>query len=210
MANPKRRPLVVFLIRKYRKVGDFIQKVKTISLDILNGIAFFATPVPAVATVNTDVAKLQSAEATAGTHVTGSAAARDIEYNVVLKDVHDWQGYVQGLADAAVDEVTAIAIIEASGFSLKLHGVHIKPPLAVKNGPASGSAVLTAKAAAIRASYDWQKSLDGIAWVDLPSTLQAKTVVDGLTPEVRVYFRFRAITVSGTGNWSALVSTIVQ
>jgi len=53
-------------------------------------------------------------------------------------------------------------------------------------------------------------SADGTTWTDLPSTLKAKTTVSGLTVDVRTYFRFRAITPSGTGSWTAAVSIVVQ
>jgi hypothetical protein len=152
---------------------------------------------------------LEKAEAKAKTHVTGSAAARDLEYDVVLKDVHGWQGYVQGLADNAVDEATAIAIINASGFDLKNRGVRVKPPLSVKQLVNTDVLMLTAKSAGKRASYQWGQSADGITWTDLPVTLQAKTTVSGIASGTKLFFRVRAVLKSGTTTWRATVSIIV-
>jgi len=210
MANSKKRPLVVFLIRNFRQIGNFILKAKAIVLDIGNSPGFFTTPAPALATVTSDIGNLELAEATAETHVVGSAAARDLRYDVVLTEIHGLQNYVQNQADNAVDEPTSIAIINASGFSLKVNGVHVKPPLAVKNSPVAGEVILTGKSAGKRASYDWQMSANGTTWTDLPSTLKAKTTVSGLTVDVRTYFRFRAILPEGTASWSASVSIVVQ
>jgi hypothetical protein len=210
MAKSKKRPLAVFLRRNFNRIGDFIIKAKAIVLDIGNSTGFFATPDPTLASVTTNIGTLETAQATAETRVVGSAAARDIEYNKVLDDIHGLQGYVQKQADNAVDESTAIAIINASGFSLKVNGVFIKPPLAVKQSPATGEVILTGKSAGKRASYDWQMSIDGTTWDNLPSTLISKTTVGGLIVDRRTYFRFRTITPSGTGSWSASVSIVVQ
>jgi hypothetical protein len=210
MAKSKKRPIAVFLVKNFRRIGDFILKCKTIVLDIGNSPVFFATPDPALAGVTTNINALETSQTVADTRVVGSAAARDLDYNEVLDDIHGLQGYVQKQADNAVDEPTAIAIINASGFSLRVNGVHVKPPLAVEQSVATGEIILRAKSAGNRASYDWQMSTDGTTWEDLESTLQAKTTVSGLTIDRRTYFRFRSILPSGTGSWSGLVSIVVQ
>jgi len=210
MAKSKKRPIAVFLAKNFRRIGDYILKAKAIVLDLGNNLVFFPTPTPPLPGVTTDIGKLETAQTLADTRVVGSAAARDIRYNITNTEIHGLLNYVQTQADNAIDETTAIAIINASGFSLKVNGVHVKPPLAVKQAAATGSVILTAKSAGNRASYDWQMSTDGTTWTDLESTLQAKTTVSGLTVDVRTYFRFRAILPDGTGSWSALVSIVVQ
>lgn len=210
MATSKKRPLAVFLIKNFRRIGDFIIKAKAIVLDITNSPGFFATPDPPLALVTGNIGLLEAAESVAQTRVVGSAAARDIEYEKVLDDIHGLLGYVQKTADKAPDTTVAIAMINASGFSLRVNGVFVKPPLAVEQSEATGEIILRAKSAGRRASYDWQKSTDGTTWTDLPSTLQAKTIVSGLTVDVRTYFRVRAILPSGTQSWSGLVSIVVQ
>jgi hypothetical protein len=68
----------------------------------------------------------------------------------------------------------------------------------------SGSVRLVAKAVAKVASYEWQLSKDaGNTWVDLPTTLQAKATVSGLTPGVTYGFRFRAIMRPRVADWCA-------
>ncbi|MFI5220351.1 MAG: fibronectin type III domain-containing protein [Bacteroidia bacterium] len=210
MAKSSKRPLAVFPINKLRRIGDFILRVRTIVLNIGNNAVIFATPAPPLATVTTGVSGLQIAETTAQTRVTGSAAARDLKYDIVLDDVHGLQGYVQNLADFAADEATAISIIQASGFDLKNHGVHVKPPLAAKHGSAEGDVLLVAKSAGARVSYQWQQSNDGITnWADFNITIQAKTTLSGLPPGTRIFFRVRPVLKDGPGTWSPTVSIIV-
>jgi hypothetical protein len=210
MAKSSKRPLATTSLSRFRKIGNFILNVRTIVLNIIDHPVFFATPLPTPATVTLDVDKLEAAEAIAKTHVTGSAAARDLEYDTVLNDLFTWQGYVQNLADLAPDEATAIAIINASGFGLKNRGVRVKPLLFVKHGDVEGAVKLVAKSSGKRVSYEWQQSMDGIAWTDLPVTLQAKTTVSGLTVGTKMYFRVRPVLKEGAGFWSPVVSIIVM
>jgi len=71
--------------------------------------------------------------------------------------------------------------------------------------------MLTTVAAARRASYEWQSSLDGgKTWTILPTTLQAKTTVSGLTLGATVMFRSRPVTRTRKGGWSQLTSIVVK
>jgi hypothetical protein len=211
MAKSSKRPLAVFLISKLQKIGSFIVKVQNILQEITDHPLIFVTPSPTVASVTTHLNELLTAEGLAQTRAAGTAAARNLAYDVVLDDIYALQRYVQNLADTAGSTAESISIIEASGFSLKVNGVHVKPALAVKNGDVSGSVKLVAKAAAKRVSYNWQQSLSVSApWTELPTTLQAKTMVSGLTPGAKVFLRVRPVFKDGPGNWSQSVSIIVQ
>src|SRR5271166_222513 len=54
-----------------------------------------------------------------------------------------------------------------------------------------------------RTSYEWEYSPDGgKTWVAAPSTIQAKTVVTGLTAATMVMFRYRTVTKTGVSDWS--------
>jgi hypothetical protein len=202
------RPLAILQMRTVRRIGKFILRVRTILLNIGNNATIFVTPTPTLAIVKTDTDNLEAAEAIAETRVAGAAQARNLKYDIVLEDVRGLLSYVQGLADKAADEATAIAIISASGFDLKNHRVRVKPQLAVKNGLA-GTVLLASKAAARRVFYEWQQSSDGITWADLPATLQEKTKVSGLTAGSLLFFRVRAILKDGAQDWSSAVSIIV-
>lgn len=210
MAKSNKRPLAVLPTRMLKKIGSYILYIRAVVVNIGNNLGFFPVPSPTLASVTTHVDDLEIAEGIAQTHVAGSAAARDLKYDIVQDDIHGLLNYVQNIADNSVDEPTAIAIINASGFNLKVRGVTVKPDLKAENGEVSGSVKLTAKAAGKRASYQWQSSDDSITWNDLPPTLQAKTTINGLTPGRKITFRFRAVIKTGPQSWSNSVSWIVQ
>jgi hypothetical protein len=71
-------------------------------------------------------------------------------------------------------------------------------------------AKVVAASAARRASYEWQYSADGgKTWITAPATLQAKTKISGLAQEATVQFKYRAVTKTGEGDWSQVVSLMV-
>jgi hypothetical protein len=79
-----------------------------------------------------------------------------------------------------------------------------------KAGAVSGLVKIVAPAGGRRASYEWQYSADGgKTWVDMPGTLQAKTTLSGQQPQATLQFRYRVITKTGQGNWSAAISFLV-
>jgi hypothetical protein len=211
MAKSPKRPLAALMMKQLLIIGNFILKAKAIVLNIGNNPLIFVTPSPTLASVTTHIGNLETAETLAATRAIGTAAARDLKYGVVLDDLHLLLNYVQNTADAAPNYETAISIIQASGFSVKVNGKFIKPPLAAKNGKVSGTVNVVAKSAGKRASYNWQYSNNnGTAWIDLPATLVAKTMVTGLTPTNHLLFRMRSITKEGISGWSDPVSLIVQ
>ena len=209
MAKSSKRPIAVFLINKTRRIGDFIIKVRGILTSIGDNAPIFSTPVPTIASVNVHLDELDAAEAKAQTRARGTAAARNLQYELVLQDVRDLMSYVQKLADSSADESTAIAIIQSSGFSLKVNGVYIKPPLEAKNGNVSGTILLRAALGGKRGSHEWQISLNNQNWTGLPPTTKASTQVDNLTRLSVQHFRHRLITNRGPEEWSQSVSVVV-
>ena len=185
MAKSNLRPLAVLHTQKVRKIGSFIEKIRAIVLDMTNNVALFPTPTPTLATVTTHITALEAAEDVAKTRVAGSVAARDQQYDVVLDDAHGLLNYVQTLADVAANEEDAVALINASGFDLKHHGVRVKPAITVNTTKVSGTVQLVAKSPAKRAANEWQMSTDRTIWTNLPATLEAKTTVSGLYPATK-------------------------
>ncbi len=57
--------------------------------------------------------------------------------------------------------------------------------------------------------YYWEISLDQQSWTSVPETLKARATITGLTPGQRYYFRFRAHTRKGLGDYSDVVTLIV-
>jgi hypothetical protein len=116
--------------------------------------------------------------------------------------------YVQLVADA--DPSTAEAVIQSAGLFVRKQVVHTKAPLEAEPGEVPGSATLSAKSAGRRAAYEWQFSTDQKNWTNAPSTLQAKTVIVGLTSATTYYFRCRPILKTGESAWSQVVSLVVS
>jgi hypothetical protein len=210
MALSNKRPIAVLHMRALRRIGNFILKMRSIALDMTNNPAYFPSPMPSLAVFTAHITGLEAAEDEARTRLTGKAAERNLKYEIVLDDVHSLLNYVQTVADVAANEEEAITIINASGFSLKIHGVHVKPDLAANNTKVSGTVKLIAKSHGNRSANEWEMSDDMINWTHLPGTVYAKTMVSGLMPGSTKYFRHRPILRGKTQSaWSQIVSIIV-
>ncbi len=209
MAKKSKWPTAVFLAVKFRRISDFLLNMKTLILNIKNAPLVFVTPDPTPASMQTNLTALEDAETKAKTRVIGSAADRDVRYDVCYKDLKDATAYVQKIANEAADAAIAISIIETAGLSVRVNGSKIKAPIDAKNATDEGVVDLTAKSGGKNTIYLWQKGTDGIAWTDLPLTQLSKTSVDGLTPGQKMYFRVRTKNKTGLSDWSAAVVIIV-
>jgi hypothetical protein len=128
---------------------------------------------------------------------------------VVVGLLQQLEAYVQSVVDADLDN--AVSITNGAGMSVRKTPVGHPQVLAARPGAVSGTAKVTAPVAARRASYDWEYSTDGgKTWVAMPSTLQAKTSMTGLSAATTVQFRYRPVTKTGQGNWSTPISMMVQ
>jgi hypothetical protein len=176
-------------------------------LNALTNNTAFPNPTPPLTTVQADLAAYQAAESAVLTRVKGAAVTRNEKYAVLHADLVHLMAYVQQLADA--NPANAQSIIESGGLSIRKTASHPKSAIAIKPGEVTGSAKIVAKAAAQRASYEWQYSTDQKTWTNAPSTLQAKTVIAGLTSGTVYYFRSRAVTKTGEGSYSQVVQLLV-
>jgi hypothetical protein len=162
-----------------------------------------------LAVVTTDNNALSTAQTLATSKLKGAVADRNAKRVIVVSDLKQLVAYVEGVADA--NSADAQTIIESAGMTVK-KTVTPKPKqdLALKPGPVSGAVKVVAKAAATRSSYEWEWSTDQKTWTALPSTIQAKTTIQGITPGTTIYVRRRVVTKAGVGDWSQIVSTMVQ
>jgi hypothetical protein len=185
-------------------VGAFATAV----INAMTANASFPNPTPPLATVSADLAAYEAAEAQVLTRVKGAAATRNTKYAVLRTDLEHLMAGVQQVADAS--PATAQSLIEGAGFSIRKTTSHPKSAIKVEAGTVPGSVKLVAKAVALRASYEWQYSTDQKTWTSAPSTLQAKTVITGLTSSTTVYFRVRGVTKEGEGAFSQIVQIVVS
>ncbi len=169
----------------------------------------FVTPTPPLATVATAITTLGTAESATLTRTKGAVPARNAAKGSLVLLLQQLRGYVQNTADADLEN--SATIIQSSGFGVRKTPVRGPRVFAAVAGPSTGSAKLTAGAAARRASYEWEYSVDGgKTWVAATPTLQAKTVITGLPAGTTVQFRYRGVTKTGVVDWSAPISLLVK
>lgn len=188
-------------------IPDKLKVCKSIYGSMCNNSSFPNPPTP-YTTVLTHLTSLDAAETLTHNKTAGSVEARDVELKVVLTDMDHLKGYAQRVADA--NPAKAEVIITSAGMKVKKKPSFKKSAFVARHGAVSSTVQLIARAAIGRASYEWQWSLDQIDWTSLPVTLQASTMVHGLKPGTTVYFRYRAVTKLGQGNWSQIACLIVQ
>jgi hypothetical protein len=195
---------VLNLPKSTKKVAAFGQSIVSAVTDN----ASFPSPTPPLATVSADLAAFQAAESAALARTKGAVETRNAKLVVLKNDLELLMANVQSVANA--NESTAESVITGAGFAVRKTASRTKAPLEVEQGSLSGSVKLVAKAVARRASYEWQYSLDQKTWTEAPSTLQAKTVIVGLTPATTYYFQVRPVIKGGQGNWGQMVSFLVK
>jgi len=190
---------------RIKNVAAFAQNVAT----ALANNPSFPTPNPPLATLLADIAALNTAETAVLSRTKGAVENRNAKLEIVRTDLENLKVYVQSVAQAAAP-ANAAAIIESAGMTGRTVTLHDKPALAVKQGSVSGSVNVAAKAVGRTAAYSWEYSTDQKTWTSMPSTLQAKTGLSGLTVGTTYYFRFQALTRTGTDTWSQVVAFVVK
>lgn len=186
---------------------------------VSNGMAAdptrFAAPVPPLALLEAQIAKLDLAEQRTSTRIKGAAAARNVEREALVGMLETQRSYVQTLCDASPE--LAMAIIAAAGMGVATSAVRDTPILQATLGAISGTVNLDANAGALvgksgkKACFNWQWTTDGgTTFHNAPSTPHARTTIEGLTPLTRVGFRVSVTSVKGPGEWSQVVTLLVQ
>jgi len=175
----------------------------------MTGNALIPNPNPSLATLTTLVTALDNAETATKTRTPGTVAARNAAFAALGVALHTTQATVQQLADESPEQ--AEALIASVGMTVRRAPVRVKAPFAVKQGSLSGTAQLTVKAAAARASYEWEWSSNGGGtWTPVLPTLKAKTTITSLPVASTCQFRFRATTKTGVSDWSQPVTLLVK
>ncbi|HEX3346003.1 MAG TPA: hypothetical protein VHS09_15575, partial [Polyangiaceae bacterium] len=157
------------------------------------------SPTPTLAQLDAAIIALATSEAATLTRAKGTVAPRNTARKALVKLLQQLKGYVQTAADA--DEENGATIIASAGIAVRKTPVRVARVFAAAEGPTTGSATLVAGAAAKRASYEWEYSPDGgKTWMLATPTLQARTVISGLTAGTAVQFRYRGVTKTGVAD----------
>ena len=176
----------------------------------MTGNASFPNPTPPLATVTTAINALQTAETAALARAKGAVATRNEKRAALVALLEMLRAYIQSTADATVEN--GASIIQSAGIAVRKPTVRKPRVFAAEQGDNSGSVKLVAPAAARRASYDWEYSVDGgKTWVATPATTKGRTTVTGLPPGTSVQFRYLSVTPKGgQSDWSQPTSLIVK
>jgi hypothetical protein len=202
---PIHKPLVASKLPK--NVPALVKTLQSI-ISAMTGNAHFANPNPALAALTASVAALVTAETATQSRAKGTVPARNAALAQVLSDFQVLKAQVQQVADTNPEQ--AEAIIASAGMSVRKSTTRAKPTFAARQGTTSGSVKLAARAAALRASYEWEWSGDGgKTWTPVPPTLQARTSITGLPVGTTVQFRYRSVTKTGASDWSQATSLLV-
>jgi len=199
----------VFVALKLPTPVPKLIKVAQAIIAAQTGNPHIPSPSPPLATLTTALDALVTTETATKTRAAGTVAARDVARTNLLSLLQATKANVQQLADASPEQ--GDAIVTSAGMAVRKTAAQTKPPFAAKPGAVSGTVVLAARAAAVRASYEWEWSGDGgKTWTAVPPTLQAKTEIPGLPVATTVQFRFRAVTKAGAGDWSQPTTLLVK
>lgn len=208
MSNEKKHGYIVIL-NLPAKDGDLLVYCKGLP-GAFNGNAYFKTPPPTLGAFSLLVDAYDQAHTKAATRAQGAAAHRDAKRVEVIDGIRPIHLHVQMAVSAAPSAAVAAAMAGSVGMSLRKAGKPTKAELQALMGPGLGNVSLIAKAAAAYATYYWQFSEDGVSWTSVPETIKARTVISGLTPARIYYFRFRALTRDGLGEFSQVISALVH
>ena len=173
----------------------------------MTGNPLFPTPIPTLAALTQAIERLTAAEPAALARTKGAVTLRNEKDTSLVALVQQLRAYVQAAADANVEN--GASIIESAGLAVRKAAVRAPRGFTANPGTVSGTVKLVAKSAGPRSSYEWQLSTDGgKTWLSAPVTIQARTVVTGMSAGSTVQFRYRPVTrpVRATGARSSCCS----
>jgi hypothetical protein len=211
--NP-RSNVVLHLDKK--KPQDVLTQARATCNGMKANPTLFATPNPPIATVESEIQDLETAQEAVATRARGTVATRNAKCDVLITSVETQRMYVQGLCDANPEQ--APAIVEAAAMTIAKPPSYVKPVIQAKQGAQSGvvtvvanETVLVGKGVKKKSTFNWQFSPDGgKTWNSVPSTPLADTTISGLTPLTAYSFRVSVTVSRVTGEWSQAVSILVR
>jgi hypothetical protein len=156
--------------------------------------------------------ELDKAQARARNRGADDITERDVKLAAVKKTFRTVALAVQGLCDEAADQFEAAAIAAAAGFGGKEYPHYRKPDFYAKL-LGNGRVQLFAKVPGyrgIRAFYEWMMRAPGGAWVALPGTNSADTIVEGLSPLQKVEFCHRTTVKNMPTAWSRAIAVVIK
>jgi hypothetical protein len=199
----KRAIAVLMLSNSFNKRGDEVQAILTACLSN----AFVTWPINLLADTQAKLDVFRTAQSNMLARTVGNKAIRDAAWDTVYVLVCKIKNTVQDAADA--NSLQAEAIITNSGMKIKRQSVRQKQNDEARNGASSGTVIVFGKIEKDTTSHEWQISTDGINFTMLPYTIGASTMVTGLTPATRMYFRHRCVIKNVPGLWGPILDIVI-
>ncbi len=193
-----------------------IPKLLVHTTGVHNGIgsdtATYGAPNPDLPTYLGLIQNLAAANAAVRAR-TMTAAARDLERDLLWTATETQRSYVQSIADRSPSR--AVVIIQTAGFVVARPTSHGKGIIELRDGKQSGTLVCDANVGillgpgAVKPSqsrfFNWQYTPDASrTFVTVPSTPTGKTMITGLTPLTVIGVRVSMTSSTGTGPWSRM------
>jgi len=148
----------VFVALKLPTPVPQLIKVAQAIIAALTGNPHIPSPNPPLTTLTTALTALVTTEAATKTRATGTVPARNVARTNLLSLLQATKANVQQLADLDLEQ--AEAIITSAGMGVRKTPSRSKAPFTATPGAVSGTVRLAAKAVAVRASYEWEWSVE--------------------------------------------------
>jgi len=207
MAISTKKKRVLAVLHLPRKVPAIIELAASV-VRAMKDSKYFPDPTPPLDDVRIATYELRRAQWHARLRTLGAVEARDEKLVTLVGLLELVRAHVQGVAD--LDPTQGPAIIRSAGLRLQKEQEREPVRFHAKLGEEPGTVRIFAPAAARRASYDWEYSLDrGRTWKAMPATLQSRTSLSGVPGQTIVELRYRATTKAGMGAWSEAIGIFV-
>ena len=104
-----------------------------------------------------------------------------------------------------------LSIIQNSGFMATKPQVRVrKSTFRVKNGDHSGEMNVRHSIVKGARAWAWEYSVDGVVWTIGSLSTRATSVIKGLKPATKYWFRASSVSPNGQSEWCSPVSDIVK
>ncbi len=178
-------------------------------LQQMTGNSYFPSPVPTLAAVEAQLAKLEAAYTTSQTRQKGTVADMHAELKTLCLQLKMLAMYVEDTANANPE--MAVGIMASSGMPAR-KTLEVPPKLfTVKLTGIPGEVRLNNKAVP-GASYIYAMTTDpktSATWVNIIFSREVKNVYGGLVSGTRYYFRTAIVQKSVQGPWSEVINMII-
>jgi hypothetical protein len=186
-------------------VPNILVKAKDILEKMTLNATLFDDPTVSMIDFGKHIGAAFAAEAAMENPDTTKTETRNATIAVVVLDCGKLKTYVQTKVDADLSKALEIAL--SAGMNLKGFTKRGKQQWGVHYTGMTGEVECQGSTRKTRCAYEWQRTLtpDNLpSWrVDeITTTLQATTIVKGLTVGKDIYFRYRMILKDGPTQWS--------